>query len=250
MPIGSGQRWPSDYERGRPGWPREVVEIAGLPGRATVLDVGAGTGKLTRLLVSAFDQVIAVEPADPMRRLLASHCPEAKALAGTGQEIPLADASVDAVFAAEAFHSFHNDRALREIARVLRPGGALIVMWNLPADPTEPSIRAVEDFLSRRVPKIALSYDPLDLGAAVYTSSKWRLAFEKAPFDPLRFKRLPNPQTLDREGVVAFFASMGWVADLPDDERLPLLDEVRSLLRAAQYRRLWETHVYWTRLDA
>jgi hypothetical protein len=60
--------------------------------------------------------------------------------------------------------------------------------------------------------------------------------------------RLPNPQTLDRDGRVAYYASMGWLADLPDDERLPLLDQVRSLLAGAEYRRLWETHVHWTRL--
>ena len=62
--------------------------------------------------------------------------------------------------------------------------------------------------------------------------------------------RLPNPQTLDREGLVSYYASMGWLADLPDDERLPLVDEVRSLLAATEYRRLWETQAYWTRLAA
>ena len=61
---------------------------------------------------------------------------------------------------------------------------------------------------------------------------------------------MPNPQTLDRDGLVAFFASMGWIADLPDADRLPLLDEVRSLLDSAEYLRPWETHVYWTRRAA
>jgi len=69
MPAGSGDQWPGDYERGRPGWPREAVEVHGLPRSATVLDLGAGTGKLTRLLVSRFDHVVAVEPADAMRRV-------------------------------------------------------------------------------------------------------------------------------------------------------------------------------------
>ena len=89
MPAGSLDRWPEDYERGRPGWPREAVDLPGLPPAATVLDLGAGTGKLTRLLVSAFGRVIAVEPADAMRRLLVTLCPAAEALPGTGQEIPL-----------------------------------------------------------------------------------------------------------------------------------------------------------------
>src|SRR2546425_12464886 len=115
MPGGTGDRWPEDYERGRPGWPPEAVAVPDLPSTATVLDGGAGTGKLTRLLVSVFDRVIAVEPADPMRRQLVRLCPDAEALEGSGQDIPLPDASVDAVFAAEAFHWFDDDRALAEI---------------------------------------------------------------------------------------------------------------------------------------
>ena len=75
MPAGSGDRWPDDYERGRPSYPSEVVAIPGVPLASTVLDLGAGTGKLTRLLVTAFDRVVAVEPADAMRRLLARLCP-------------------------------------------------------------------------------------------------------------------------------------------------------------------------------
>jgi len=249
MPAGSLDRWPEDYERGRPGWPPEVVDLPGLPPTATVLDLGAGTGKLTRLLVPAFGRVVAVEPAEAMRRVLETICPEAEAHPGTGQEIPLADASVDAVFAAQAFHWFDDERAVAEIVRVLRPGGALVLMWNLPAGPWEPSTAAVEELLTGRGPKPGeVSYDPLDLGGPRYASDEWALA--KSSFEPLQEMRLPNPQTLDRDGLVAFFASMGWLADLPDDERLPLLDEVRSLLAVAEYRRLWETDVHWTRLAA
>ena len=119
MPAGSLERWADDYARGRPGWPPEVVDIPGLPSAATVLELGAGTGKLTRLLVSRFERVVAVEPAEPMRRLLVTHCPEAEVLAGSAEEIPLANASVDAVFAAEAFHKFDGERALAEVRSLL-----------------------------------------------------------------------------------------------------------------------------------
>jgi SAM-dependent methyltransferase len=249
LPVGSGDRWTEDYERGRPGWPGEVVDVPGLPSAATVLELGAGTGKLTRLLVTRFERVIAVEPAEAMRRLLVTHCPEAEALAGSAEEVPLANASADAVFAAEAFHRFDGERALAEIARVLRPRGVLVLMWNLPAGSWEPSIAAVEQLLDQRLSDEAeLGYDPLDLNPALYASGGWRLAFAGAPFDELQETRLPNAQTLDRDGLVAFLASMGWIADLPDGNRLPLLDVVRSLLAAAEYRRLWETHVHWTRL--
>jgi SAM-dependent methyltransferase len=249
MPAGSGDRWPEDYEHGRPSYPSEVVDIPGVPLASTVLDLGAGTGKLTRLLVTTFGRVVAVEPAEAMRRRLATLCPEAQVLAGSAEEIPLADASVDAVFAAEAFHWFDGERALAEIARVLRPRGELVLMWNLPAGPTEPSIAAVEQLLHQRGPDRAeLGSDPLDLNATRYASGEWRLALAESPFEELQEAWLPNRQTVDRNGLVAFFASMGWIADLPDVDRLPLLDEVRSLLGADEYRRPWETHVCWTRL--
>ena len=252
MPVGSLDRWPEDYERGRPGWPAEVVDVPGLPPEATVLELGAGTGKLTRLLVSTFGRVIAVEPAEAMRRLLTSLCPEAEALAGTAEEIPLENASVDAVFAAEAFHRFDGERALAEIARVLRPGGPLVLLWNLPAGPTRPSIAAAERFLQERAPgdRAELGYDPVDLNTTRYESGAWREPFAESPFEELREARLPNPQTIDRDGLVAFFASMGWIGDLPDEERLPLLDDLRSLLAAAEYERQWETRVHWARLAA
>jgi SAM-dependent methyltransferase len=251
LPAGTFDRWPDDYERGRPGWPPEVIDFPGLPLSATVLDLGAGTGKLTRLLVSTFDRVVAVEPAEGMRLVLVALCPDAQVLAGSAEEIPLADSSVDAVFAAESFHWFDNERALAEIARVLRPRGTIVVMWNLPAGPTEPSIGAVEQLLNERGPtKDELGYDPMDLNSRRYSSGEWRLAFAQSAFEELQEVRLPNPQTLDRDGLVAFLASMGWIADLPDVDRLPLLDEVRSLLTAAEYRRPWETRVYWTRLAA
>jgi SAM-dependent methyltransferase len=248
MPAGSGNRWPYDYERGRPAWPPEVVALGGVPSDATALDLGAGTGKLTRLLVGSFARVIAVEPADAMRNVLADRCPGAEIRAGTAQQIPLGDDSVDAVFVAQAFHWFDDVGSLGEIARVLRPGGSLVVMWNEPAGPFEPSVAAAERLLSGRVPRDFGGYDPLDLGSPRYASGDWRKGFQALAFEPLRGERVSNPQTLDREGLVAFYASMGWLAELPDEDRLALLDDVRLLLHAEEYRRQWETHVHWTRL--
>jgi hypothetical protein len=90
-------------------------------------------------------------------------------------------------------------------------------------------------------------YDSLDPGGPRQGSDWWRATFTGAPFETFDQERLSNPQRLDREGMVAYFASMGWIADLPDAERLPLIDRVSSLLTAPEYRRAWETHVHRTR---
>ena len=240
------EHWYEDYERGRPGYPPEIIDVLGLPSSATVLDLGAGTGKLTRLLVSTFRRVIAVEPDDKMRHRLVNLCPEAEVLAGRAEQIPLASASVDAVFAAQCFHTFDSERALADIARVLRPHGTLVLMWNVPAGPAEPSIAPVEQLLDPCWPK---EWDPLDLGDPFRSASgKWRVACTQSPFEDLQEARLPNPQTVDRDELAAFFDSMGWIAVLPDEDRLLLLDDVTSLLTSTHYVLPWETHVQLTRL--
>jgi SAM-dependent methyltransferase len=230
LPAGSLDRWPEDYERGRPGWPPEVVDIPGLPSAATVLELGAGTGKLTRLLVPTFRRVVAVEPAEAMRRLLASLCPKAEAVAGSAEEIPLANASIDAVFAAEAFHRFDGERALAEIARVLRPRGVLVLMWNLPAGPTEPSIAAVERLLHRRGPDRAeLGYDPLDLNTTRYASGEWRLVFADSPFEELQETRLSSTGGRGRRTSTGR-DSLRATRALPADARSRSLDGDRASL--------------------
>jgi SAM-dependent methyltransferase len=246
-PVPPTGHWHEDYERGRPGWPIQVLEVGDPPATATVLEIGAGTGKLTRLLVGRFDRVIAVEPDEGMRALLSPLVPEAEVLAGAAEEIPMVNSSVDAVFVAEAFHTFDGDYAVVEIARVLRPGGLLVLMWNLPAGPTRPSIAAAEQVLLDQAPP-ALAHDPVDLNTRRYSSGEWRAPFRDSAFAEFQEARFANPQTVDREGVVAFFESMGWVGHLPESDRQLLLARVRSLLSAPEYHRSWETHAYWTRL--
>ena len=182
-----------------------------------------------------------------MRRILATLCPEARIISGRAEELPRADASVDAVFAAESFHAYDGERALAEFARVLRPRGALVLMWNLPVRPGDPAITAVEEFLTERAPE-GLAYDPVDLNTRRYATREVFRPFAASPFEDLQEVVLENPQTIDRNGLVSFFASMGWLAELSDAEQSSLRDEVCSLLSAPEYRRLWETHVHWTRL--
>jgi SAM-dependent methyltransferase len=245
MPAGSLDRWAEDYERGRPGWPPSVARIADVASTATVVDLGAGTGKLTRLLVAAFDRVVAVEPAEEMRRMLVDLCPEAEALSGSAEAIPLSDGTADVVFVAQAFHTFDTPRAIPEIARVLRPNGVLALLWNLPAGPWRPSAAAAEAVLAERMPQV--EYIPLDLGGPA-ASSGWQPKVAESPFEPFQATTASNPQTLDRDGLVAFYATMGWLADMPDRERLPMLARVRSLLDADNYERSWETHIHWATL--
>jgi SAM-dependent methyltransferase len=236
--------WYEAYDRGRPDYPPAVVDVALPPTSASVLELAAGTGRLTRLLRSRFGQVIATEPDPGMRRFLVEHVPDARVVSASANDIPLTAASVDAVFAAQAFHQFDAPRAVAEIARVLRPGGALVLLWNVQAGPAEPSLAAVEDLLA---PDWPAGWDPLDLGVG-YGRKEWKARITSSPFGELREERLPNAQTVDRDALVAFFGSMGWIALKPDEERVRLLNDVRALLTSERYVLPWETRVHWTRL--
>ncbi len=118
------------YERGRPGYPEAAIDWLLPAGAQRVLDLGAGTGKLTRQLVARGLEVVALEPSGEMRELLEVAAPQARALAGSAEAIPLPDGSVDAVLAAQAWHWVDVSRAVPEVARVLRPGGRLGLVWN------------------------------------------------------------------------------------------------------------------------
>ncbi len=121
------------YERGRPSYPPEAIDwlLADAGGTVhDVLDLGAGTGKLTTRLVERGLDVIAVDPIAEMLELLSTSLPDTPALLGTAEEIPLPDDSVDAVLVAQAWHWFDPARAVEEVARVLRPGGRLGLVWN------------------------------------------------------------------------------------------------------------------------
>jgi SAM-dependent methyltransferase len=118
------------YERGRPSYPPEAIDWLLPPGARDVLDLGAGTGKLTTRLVERGLDVVAVDPIPEMLELLSGSLPDTPALLGTAEDIPLPDDSVDAVLVAQAWHWFDTDLAVKEIARVLRPGGRLGLVWN------------------------------------------------------------------------------------------------------------------------
>ena len=133
MSAGQGLAFGVDaeaYERGRPGWPVEAVDAAGLPRGARVLDLAAGTGKLTRVLERRFAEVVAVEPDPAMRAEFPGDV-----LAGSAEAIPLADGSRDAVFVGEAFHWFDAQRAMREIRRVARGLAVLSRSWGIGEQP-------------------------------------------------------------------------------------------------------------------
>lgn len=118
------------YERGRPSYPPEAIDWL-LPRDARdVLDLGAGTGKLTTRLVERGLSVVAVDPIPEMLEVLSNSLPDTPALLGTAEEIPLPDDSVDAVLVAQAWHWFDQSRAVPELTRVLRPGGRLGLVWN------------------------------------------------------------------------------------------------------------------------
>jgi ubiquinone/menaquinone biosynthesis C-methylase UbiE len=211
------------YERARPEYPPEAVawlaKRLDLRRGRTVVDVAAGTGKLTRALVTTGARVIAVEPLAEMRRVLLKAVPEAEALEGTAEALPLADASVDAVTVAAAFHWFDVPSALAEFARVLRSGGALGLVWNL-RDTRAPIHQELDELL-----------EPHSIAVPHVRGFDATTHFPAPLFGPLERAEFVHEQRFDAEGLVERVASISFVALLPDDEREELLARVRALGR-------------------
>jgi len=197
-----------EYERARPGYPRAAVEWLAGERSVRVADLGAGTGKLTRTLVELGHDVVAIEPLAEMRELLRATLPDVEALDGTAEAIPLPDASVDVVTAGQAYHWFDASVAVPEIARVLRPGGTLGLIWNL-RDDHEPWVAALSDLLGAETLTEELPHPPFFGEPAVRTFS--------------------FSQQLDAEGLVELIRSRSRCATLPADKQEELVGAVRRL---------------------
>jgi ubiquinone/menaquinone biosynthesis C-methylase UbiE len=209
------------YERARPTYPADaldwVAETVPLEPGDAVVDVGAGTGKLTRLLVERGYDVVAVEPIDGMRAVLAERVPQARVVAGTAEAIPVPDGSARAVTAAQAFHWFDAERAEPEIARVLEPNGSLVIVWN---------VRDKEDPLQARLEELMSRYRG-DYPNKNPRPDKW--AADHPLFVP-EYRAFRHEHVLDTETFVERVASVSWIASLPKDENRRVLEETRALV--------------------
>jgi SAM-dependent methyltransferase len=229
-----------DYVRGRPGWPVEAVEAPGITPEAHVLDLAAGTGKLTEVLAQRFARVTAAEPDDEMRA--ANRWGEV--IEGTAQAIPLADQTVDGVFVAEAFHWFASAETLQEIERVLRPGGTLVLLWNRP--------RKMEDTIAAEVHELMErlgEHADQNMKHRFFYSAEWRDVFEGSAFGPIGEAAVEHDHVLDRAGLVAYFLSQSKVAWRPPDERAAIRTELERLIQEGRHVRPLRAEVYWTRLS-
>lgn len=200
------------YERGRPGYPLSAVEWAVPRAARRVLDLGAGTGKFTRLLVDAGLDVVAVEPSESMRDQLVAAVPQAAVFEGSAERIPLPDASVDAVVVAQAWHWVDPRLAVAEVARVLRPHGTLSLVWNI-RDHSEPWVALLDNILHQHT-RQEIDTEP-DLGA---------------PFERLERTEIRWRHTLDRSELLDLVASRSYVIVLPEQHRTELLGSVEELL--------------------
>ena len=234
-PARSFDRIAAEYERVRPGYPPALLDLLPLTADASVLDLGAGTGKLTRLLVARYAQVTAVEPLDKMRSVLETVVPEAESLPGSAESIPLDDASVDGVFAGQAFHWFANETAVSEIGRVLRPGGVVCLVWNEPQEPS-PLPPEYEAYLER------LHAPALE---AVRGALPWPELIARGPFGEVHETAVPNEHVQDREGVLTFAQTVSWVAHRGEEERLQIAADLDRMLGDGPFTFPLRTSVTW-----
>jgi SAM-dependent methyltransferase len=199
------------YTRGRPGYPPELMpwlaKDLGLVCGTTCVDLGAGTGKFTRLLTRTGATVTAVEPVAEMRAQFAAALPDVPALAGTAQAIPLPDGGADAVVCAQAFHWFGCAEAVREIHRVLRPGGRLGLVWNV-RDEAVDWVAALTGILA-----------PYEGDTPRFRTGQWRDAFGEGLFTGLEEACFPD-RTL----------SVSFIAALPGAERAKVEARLRELI--------------------
>jgi SAM-dependent methyltransferase len=208
------------YERGRPGYAEATVDFVLEPVRDRPglcgLDVGAGTGKLTRQLAARGVDMVAVEPSQAMRRWLRHAVHSATVLSGVAEDLPLPGHSVDVVVAGQAFHWFDQDRALAEAARVLRPGGVLGVLYNS-RDDAVAWVRELSDVIG-------------ETDDHVSTRPRGTPALPAA-FGPVEVAEATHEQELDVAGLVDLVASRSYVIGLAAADRAALLRRVAELAR-------------------
>ncbi len=212
------------YELARPGYPDEAVAVLvamlGLTAGVRVLDLAAGTGKLTRRLVALDASVVAVEPVDGMRQQLIQAVPGVEVLDGTGEAIPLGDASVDVVTVAQAFHWFDAPKALTEIARVLRPGGGLAILWN-ERDESTPWVAEVSRVIGWHERSVS-RYQHVDWAAVVAESGR---------FTPVQERVVRWEQPMTRDLLADRIRSISYIAAMPAAERERRAADVVALVR-------------------
>ncbi|GAA4671868.1 class I SAM-dependent methyltransferase [Frondihabitans cladoniiphilus] len=201
------------YERGRPSYPAEAVDWLLPAGAAHVVDLGAGTGKLTRLLVDRVADVTAVEPSEGMRFELIRAVPGVQVLPGSAERLPLDGESTDAVLAAQAWHWVDPARAVPEVARILRPGGTLGLVWNI-RDRSAPWVDEFERIIG------SASGSDIESDAPVVG----------APFGPIERRDFPWVDSITPDDLVALVESRSYVITLSHADRVAVLDDVRRLL--------------------
>lgn len=235
------------YERGRPTYPDDAVSYLvrelGIGDGTDVLELGAGTGKFTELIVHTGARITAVEPVPAMREALERNCSTVRVLDGTAESIPADDASADVVVAAAAFHWFDGERALPEIHRVLRREGTLGMIWN------------VRDEASDWAERLTAIFDRLaGEGAPRYRTGRWREAFERSDlFGPLHHRVAYHVHHVTPEAFVDRVFSVSYVASASDGERERVRAEIDELLSTDPELRdrdeitmPYRTDVFWT----
>jgi SAM-dependent methyltransferase len=234
-------RTAASYARARPGYPHAALDhVAGVlalsPG-AKVLDLGAGTGKLTAQLVAAGYDVTAVEPLPAMRAELAAALPHVAVHGGSAEAIPLPDGVFDAITVGQSFHWFDPERAIPQMARVLRPGGGLALLWYERDD---------------RVPWVA------EMHRLIYWNERgpydartdWAARIAGiGHFSPLAVEKFPYSQPMTRDLLEAATLSRSYIAKMEPAEREPILANVRALVRdfaepfdLPHITRVWTAH--------
>lgn len=212
------------YSQGRPDYPDELSiwlrNTLGINGQSSVVDLGAGTGKFTRLLTPLTTHLTAVEPVEPMRQEFAKRFPDTPIVHGTAESLPLEDATADALVCAQAFHWFANDAAVAEIHRVLKPGGRLGLIWN------------VRDESVDWVAEITRIITPYEGDTPRFHTGDWRLPFDGRYFAQPELTCLNYAHSGNAETVIMNrFLSVSFIAALPQADKALVTEQLHELIQ-------------------